>query len=121
LATTWLAAALAAAACDDGGTDGAGVDAGGVDAPGGRLDAAGGSDAGAGAHPMMTFFLTSTGSGEMGGNLGGLEGADAKCQQLAAAVGAGNKTWVAWLSVELGPGGQPVHARDRVGAIRRGG
>ena len=63
----------------------------------------------------MTFFLTSTGSGSMGGDLGGLAGADAKCKQLAAAVGAGNKQWVAWLSAEAGPGGAPVHARDRVG------
>ena len=114
-ATTWLAVVLATTACSDEGAGGPGVDAGGVDAPGGSLDAPGGSDTGAGAHPMMTFFLTSTGSGEMGGNLGGLEGADAKCQQLAAAVGAGNRTWVAWLSAEMGPGGQPVHARDRVG------
>jgi hypothetical protein len=68
-----------------------------------------------GAHPLMTFFLTSTGSGAMGGNLGGLGAADAKCKQLATAVGAGGKQWVAWLSVEMGPGGQPVHARNRVG------
>jgi len=63
----------------------------------------------------MTFFVTSTGSGALGGNLGGLEGADAKCRQLATAVGAGDRTWVAWLSVERGPGGTPVHAKDRVG------
>jgi hypothetical protein len=64
---------------------------------------------------MMTFFLTSTGSGAMGGNLGGLEGADAKCSMLATAAGAGGKKWVAWLSVGAGPNGMPVHAKDRVG------
>jgi hypothetical protein len=115
-ATIWFAVVLAATGCDDGDPGGAAVDAAGVDAAAPGPDAPGGSDTAASAHPMMTFFLTSTGSGEMGGNLGGLEGADAKCQQLAAAVGAGNKTWVAWLSAELGPGGQPVHARDRVGS-----
>src|SRR5258705_4384304 len=36
----------------------------------------------------MTFFVTSVGMGK-GGNLGGLAGADAHCQALAAAVGAG--------------------------------
>ena len=39
----------------------------------------------------MGFFITSVGIGD-GGNLGGLEGADAHCQSLAAAVGAGNRT-----------------------------
>ena len=59
----------------------------------------------------MTFFLTSAGPGD-GANLGGLEGADAHCQSLAGAVGAGNKTWRAYLST-TGPGG--VNARDRIG------
>src|ERR1700757_2375032 len=43
----------------------------------------------------MTFFITSVGSGK-GGDLGGLAGADAHCQSLAQAVGAGNKTWRAY-------------------------
>lgn len=59
----------------------------------------------------MTFFLTSAGLGD-GANLGGLEGADAHCQSLAAAVGAGDKAWRAYLST-TGPGG--VNARDRIG------
>lgn len=67
------------------------------------------------ASPMMSFFVTSIGSGEIGGALGGLEGADTRCQMLAAGVGLGNKTWRAWLSVERGPGGIPVHAKDRIG------
>ena len=41
--------------------------------------------------PMMNFFVTSEPVGD-GGNLGGLAGADAHCQTLAAAVGAGNRT-----------------------------
>ena len=60
----------------------------------------------------MTFFLTSVGSGD-GANLGGLAGGDAHCQSLAAAVGAGSKTWRAYLST-TGAGG--VNARDRIGA-----
>jgi hypothetical protein len=37
----------------------------------------------------MTFFVTSVGMGK-GGDLGGLAGADAHCQALAAVVGAGS-------------------------------
>ncbi|GMV54862.1 MAG: hypothetical protein AMXMBFR6_06670 [Betaproteobacteria bacterium] len=59
----------------------------------------------------MSFFVTSVGSGK-GADLGGLEGADKHCQALAAAVGAGGKTWRAYLSTQ-GPGA--VHARDRIG------
>jgi hypothetical protein len=40
------------------------------------------------APQSMRFFVTSVGSGK-GGDLGGLAGADAHCQSLAAAVGAG--------------------------------
>ena len=36
----------------------------------------------------MSFFVTSVGKGD-GGNLGGLAGADAHCQTLAAAAGRG--------------------------------
>lgn len=63
--------------------------------------------------PMpMSFFVTSVGNGD-GANLGGLAGADAHCQNLAAAAGAGNKTWHAYLSTQ-GPGA--VNARDRIGS-----
>lgn len=62
----------------------------------------------------MGFFITSTGSGS-GGNLGGLAGADKQCQTLAAAAGAGNRTWHAYLSAAAA-GNQPaVNARDRIG------
>jgi hypothetical protein len=60
----------------------------------------------------MTFFLTSVGPGN-GAELGGLSGADAHCQSLAAAVGADGKTWRAYLST-TGSGG--VDARDRIGS-----
>ena len=60
----------------------------------------------------MTFFLPSAGPGT-GADLGGLSGADAHCQSLAAAVGAGGKTWRAYLST-AGSGG--VDARDRIGS-----
>jgi hypothetical protein len=61
----------------------------------------------------MSFFVTSTGTGAAGGNLGGLAGADKICQDLAAAAGAGNKTWHAYLSTE---GQGAVNARDRIGS-----
>lgn len=62
----------------------------------------------------MTFFVTSEPIGN-GGNLGGLAGADAHCQALAAAVGAGHHTWRAYLSTQARPGQPAVNARDRIG------
>jgi hypothetical protein len=62
----------------------------------------------------MSFFLTSEGSGD-GADLGGLEGADAHCQNLVEAAGAGNKTWRAYLSATAGAGQPAVNARDRIG------
>ena len=59
----------------------------------------------------MSFFITSTGSGN-GANLGGVAGADRHCQTLAAAAGAGNRTWRAYLSTQ---GANAVNARDRIG------
>jgi hypothetical protein len=56
----------------------------------------------------MSFFVTSSNPGK-GGDLGGLAGADAYCQSLAAAVGAGGKTWHAYLSTSS------VNAKDRIG------
>jgi hypothetical protein len=62
----------------------------------------------------MTFFVASVGSGK-GADLGGLAGADAHCQQLAEAAGAGG-TWRAYLSAQAA-GGQPaVNARERIGS-----
>ena len=62
----------------------------------------------------MSFFVTSEGPGD-GANLGGLEGADAHCQELAAAAGRGEATWRAYLSQAGAPGLPQVHARDRIG------
>jgi hypothetical protein len=63
----------------------------------------------------MTFFITSAGPGK-GGDLGGLAGADAHCQSLAQAAGAGNKTWRAYLSTNGRGGANAINARDRIGA-----
>jgi hypothetical protein len=59
----------------------------------------------------MTFFVTSAGPGK-GADLGGLAGADKLCQTLATVVGAGNRTWRAYLSTQ---GQGAVNARDRIG------
>jgi hypothetical protein len=58
----------------------------------------------------MSFFVTSAGMGE-GGDLGGLAGADAFCEQLAvAAVPAlARRTWRAYLSTAS------ENARERIG------
>ncbi len=56
----------------------------------------------------MSFFLTSAGPGN-GADLGGLAGADAHCQALAEAAGAGSRTWRAYLSTNS------VNAKDRIG------
>jgi len=61
----------------------------------------------------MGFFVGTMGSAT--GDLGGLAGADAKCQTLAEAVGAGDRMWHAYLSAEKGENDEPIHARDRIG------
>jgi hypothetical protein len=69
----------------------------------------------------MSFFITSVGSGK-GADLGGLAGADAHCQRLAVAAGAGSKTWRAYLSVpptfptQTTPAVAAINARDRIGS-----
>ena len=75
----------------------------------GAAPAAGGRQAG--PPPALSFFVTSVSKGD-GANYGGLAGADAHCQALAAAAGRGGATWVAYLSTQ-GPGA--VNARDRIG------
>ena len=72
---------------------------------------------GAGAQAQeseMSFFITSVGPGN-GADLGGLEGADAYCQQLADAAGAGDATWRAYLSTQEAGGAAAENARDRIG------
>jgi hypothetical protein len=59
--------------------------------------------------PMRFFVTSETGTG----NLGGLAGADARCQRLAQAAGApATRTWRAYLSTQ---GAGAVNARDRIG------
>jgi hypothetical protein len=96
-----------------------GMDSRGVDAAPG--DAASGD--------RFSFFVTSlvawralSGSPNgFGGDLRfgqptGLEGADEICRQIAERSMAGNgKTWRAFLSAAVGPGGTPVNAIDRIG------
>jgi hypothetical protein len=65
--------------------------------------AAGAQDAGTG------FFVTSANPGS-GGDLGGLEGADAHCAALAEAAGVTGRTWAAYLSTST------EAARDRIGS-----
>ena len=65
-------------------------------------------------NPNMSFFITRVGSGD-GANLGWLAGADAICQRLATAVGAGGKTWRAYLSASATGNPPAVNARDRIG------
>jgi hypothetical protein len=64
-----------------------------------------------GPPPPMSFFVTSAGKGD-GANLGGIAGADAQCQMLAQAAGAGDRTWHAYMSTQ---GAGAVNARDRIG------
>lgn len=65
-------------------------------------------------HPLG-FFVTSA-TPTASGALGGLAGADKVCQDLAATVGAGGRTWHAYLSVPAMDGKPAVNARDRIGS-----
>ena len=61
----------------------------------------------------MSFFVTSEGPGN-GGDLGGVEGADQHCQELAESAGAGQRTWRAYLSTQVEQG-RGASARFRIG------
>ena len=64
--------------------------------------------------PRISFFLGRPST--TGGNLGGITGADARCQQWAEAAGIRGKTWRAYLSAtQGGPNNGPLHARHRIG------
>jgi hypothetical protein len=63
----------------------------------------------------MSFFITSAAPGD-GANLGGLAGADQRCQDLAYAAGFGDLTWRAYLSTVSMGGDAAVNARDRIGS-----
>ncbi len=64
----------------------------------------------------LSFFVSSATS--VTGNLGGITGADAICQRLATTVGAGARTWRAYLSVERDAtnANQSTDARSRIGS-----
>jgi hypothetical protein len=64
--------------------------------------------------PRMSFFITSVGSGN-GADLGGLEGADRHCTELARAAGVTGVVWHAYLSVVPAGGRPAVNAKDRIG------
>jgi len=103
---------------------GCGGDGGTGSPDGGPGDGNSNVDAGLDGPPVgnFSFFVTSLATMRaqsasqdgFGGNLGGLTGADQICQTAAAAVGAGSKTWKAFLSTFNN--GAPVHAIDRIGA-----
>ena len=61
----------------------------------------------------MSFFITSSGTGN-GAALGGLAGATSSARR-SPGVGAGNKTWHAYLSAAAADGQPAVNARDRIG------
>lgn len=126
------AAAGAGGATDEGasgegqGTD-IGLEPGATDEPAGAGDGDNGgpergsdagassTDAGSNVTPeegSLSFFVSSQNNT---GDLGGLAGADAICQTLAEAAGSA-RTWAAYLSADDGGNGQPVNARDRIGA-----
>lgn len=102
--------AVVMVACGD---DGPGAESGSQASGSGSGDSGSGASEGdstAASDPGgMTFFVSSEGSGARGGNWGGLAGADAFCQELAAAAGVGDHTWHAYLSTSA------ENARDRIG------
>ena len=69
---------------------------------------------GAAQAPRMSFFITSAGPGK-GADVGGLEGADRHCKQLAEAAGVAGASWHAYLSTTAANGHAAVNARDRIG------
>jgi hypothetical protein len=74
-----------------------------------------GAGMGAAPEPLpLGFFVTSMGPGN-GGDLGGLAGADAHCQSLAEAAGAGSRTWRAFLSTQATDSEPAINAIDRIG------
>lgn len=121
-----LSVAFSVAACsDDDGSPGSGAGGtsslGGATNTGGKANAgsnSGGADSGGSGGltgQALSFFVTSDVS--MTGDLGGLQGADQRCQALAEAAGATTRTFRAYLSADADPDNadMPVNARDRIG------
>jgi hypothetical protein len=99
-----------------GGSSGKGGSGGssGSSGKGGSGGAAGSDDDDAGMKAEMSFFVTSDTSKT--GNLGGLKGADERCNRLAKDAGSDLK-FAAYLSSEKNEAGEDkaVNARDRIG------
>jgi hypothetical protein len=64
--------------------------------------------------PVVGAISSGAGPGK-GADLGGIEGADRYCQELAQRAGAGSKTWRAYLSTQAADGKPAINARDRIG------
>jgi hypothetical protein len=75
--------------------------------PNGGIGGGGGSSGSGGGKSKTTFFVTSDTSKT--GKLGGLDGADKRCQDLAMKAGIGDHTFHAYLSTAAG------NAKDRIG------
>jgi hypothetical protein len=116
--TTSGGAGASAAGSSSGGnaTGGAGASTGGSSGGAGSSSGGGGSGGGSagtsgsgggGGKSKTTFFVTSDTSKT--GKLGGLDGADKRCQDLAKAAGFGDHTFHAYLSTAT------VNAKDRIG------
>ena len=119
--TWWLALAMGCALIACGDDDDNPKDAGG-DANHGDHDDSGANDGGADEDDAgkldvdkMSFFVASDTSKTA--DLGGLKGADERCNRLAKAAGVKSRTFAAYLSAEKKGDGDdsPVHARDRIG------
>jgi hypothetical protein len=108
--TSALCAALVLSACDQKKE----TQGGAGNVPGAAQNAAPTSIPMGTGRSVTRFFVTSKGLGK-GGDLGGLAGADAHCQALAQAQGAGDHTWRAYLSMEATDTTPAVNARDRIG------
>ncbi len=95
----------------DGGSAGTAGSAGNAGASGSAGSAgdgdAGTGDAGDAGGNVLGFFVAT--ASDSGGDLGGIEGADALCETLADEVGAGGRLWRAYLSTD------DEDAIDRIG------
>jgi hypothetical protein len=104
--TAGSAAGSTAAGSNAGGSGGSGGSGAGGSGAGGSAAGTGGGGSG-GAKSKTTFFVTS--DTVTSGKMGGLDGADMRCTNLAKASGFGDHTWKAYLSTAT------VNAKDRIG------
>lgn len=65
------------------------------------------------SEPAMSFFVATSANGTA--NLGGLAGADARCQALAEQAGSKGLTWHAYLSIAGNGERTRADARERIG------